>query len=128
MMESYDDEPKCWRSSKKLPFKQVYFGLKQIVRDGVPQHLQRLHEALELTNCLPPASEVTWDHEVPLCRSRIQQALSMLMQDLRSLEDMQVTVRDEEMIKFKELASPCCEAVNNAIRDAKQGTIIRCII
>lgn len=48
MEESFEDEPQQWRSTCKLPFKQISFGLKQIIKDGVPSHLKELQNALKV--------------------------------------------------------------------------------
>ena len=43
---SIEEEPAKWRAQRKLPFKQVSFGLKQLTENGIAQHMKQLESAL----------------------------------------------------------------------------------
>ncbi|XP_022649336.1 syntaxin-17-like [Varroa destructor] len=122
-MNSYE-EPERWQASRKLSFKQISVGLNQIVNDGVPKHLNDMRDALRQASQLSTAtstwaSGIIWDEEALLCRSLVQQSLSTLMQDLRSLEKMRSSITDEDIQRLEDLAIPCCRRICSAIEEAK---------
>lgn len=74
------------------------------------------------------ASGIIWDEEALLCRSLVQQSLSTLMQDLRSLEKMRSSITDEDIQRLEDLAIPCCRRICSAIEEAKAGIIFISIL
>ncbi|XP_003737719.1 syntaxin-17 [Galendromus occidentalis] len=113
MEKSFEEEPAKWRAKRKVPFKQVSFGLKQLIENGIAQHMKQLDDALlELQMSHEPKFASTY-------RERVRHALSLLTQDLRQIEEMKSSVKDEDLSRFDKAAETSRREIHEALKRAR---------